>query len=67
MYVCSCNALTVRQVKSVAGEARGSVSAAYRALGCRPQCGKCVCFAREVLDEHRGDGATVTLLPVAAD
>ncbi|GAK45694.1 bacterioferritin-associated ferredoxin [Tepidicaulis marinus] len=66
MYVCSCNALTVRQVKSVAPEAGGSVSAAYRALGCRPRCGKCICFAREVLDEGTPRPAA-SLMPMAAD
>jgi len=50
MYVCLCNALTDRDVRN---SAQGSCSVAmvYRALGCEPQCGKCVPFVRQMLRE----------------
>jgi bacterioferritin-associated ferredoxin len=52
MIVCSCNALKEAQIREVA---RGGVRCereAYSRLGCRPQCGQCLVFARQlVLDE----------------
>jgi bacterioferritin-associated ferredoxin len=49
MYVCSCNALTDRQILSVAREAKGSPERAYGLLGCEPQCAKCLPVVREIL------------------
>ena len=50
MYVCLCNGFTDRQVRNVA-EKKGSVATVYRRLGCRPQCGKCVPFVRQMLTD----------------
>lgn len=50
MYVCSCNALTDRQILSVAREAGGSPERAYALLGCEPQCAKCLPVVQEILD-----------------
>lgn len=49
MYVCLCNAITDRDVRAHAACEGCTVSAVYRALGTRPQCGKCVPFVREML------------------
>ncbi|HTZ79224.1 MAG TPA: (2Fe-2S)-binding protein [Stellaceae bacterium] len=52
MYVCLCNGLTDRQVRGAAGSAKCSPAGVYRALGVRPQCGKCVPLMREILRDH---------------
>lgn len=49
MYVCLCNGFTDRQVRAVSREASGSAAEVYRRLGCRPQCGKCVPFVRDMV------------------
>jgi bacterioferritin-associated ferredoxin len=51
MYVCLCNAITDRDFRAhVNVECEGcTVSAVYRALGTRPQCGKCVPYVRQLL------------------
>ncbi|MGH7031576.1 MAG: (2Fe-2S)-binding protein [Stellaceae bacterium] len=49
MYVCLCNAITDRDVRAHSECEGCTVSAVYRALGTRPQCGKCVPFVREML------------------
>lgn len=70
MYVCSCNALTDRQILSVAREAQGSPERAYSLLGCEPQCARCLPLVREILakaeemgeqldDNRDGDDANV--------
>jgi bacterioferritin-associated ferredoxin len=49
MYVCLCNRITDRDFHAHAeGEGR-TVSMVYRALGAKPQCGKCVPFVRQLL------------------
>ncbi|MGE0258023.1 MAG: bacterioferritin-associated ferredoxin [Alphaproteobacteria bacterium] len=58
MYVCLCNGLSDRDLLPHARSGGHSVSMVYQACGCRPQCGKCVPFVRQMLREHAGDAAT---------
>lgn len=51
MYVCLCNGITDRDFRAQAECEGCTVSAVYRALGKRPQCGKCVPFVRQLLRE----------------
>ncbi len=49
MYVCLCNGITDRDFRAhVEGEDR-TVSMVYRALGKKPQCGRCVPFVQRLL------------------
>jgi bacterioferritin-associated ferredoxin len=50
VIVCVCNALRDRQVRA-AGRALQSTCprTAYAHLGCKPKCGQCLPYAREVL------------------
>lgn len=61
MYVCLCHALTDRDIDACCGgDDGGTVSSVYRALGLRPQCGKCVPMVRQIVREATaaaGDGA----------
>jgi bacterioferritin-associated ferredoxin len=58
MYICLCNALTDRDLRLHTAAGGGSVAMVYQACGCRPQCGKCVPFVRQMLREG-GDTATL--------
>ena len=58
MYICLCNALTDRDVRAHS-EGGCSVSMVYKALGCEPQCGKCVPFVRRMLREQSGVAAEI--------
>jgi len=49
MYICLCNGFTDGKVRLVARNGECSVSEVYRALGCKPQCGKCVPFVRDLI------------------
>jgi bacterioferritin-associated ferredoxin len=51
MYVCVCNAVTDRQIRSQSECTRGTVAEVYRALGIKLQCGKCVRTAKCIIDE----------------
>jgi bacterioferritin-associated ferredoxin len=49
MYVCLCNAITDRDFRAHAEREGSTVSAVYRSLGKKPQCGKCAPFVRQLL------------------
>lgn len=51
MYVCICNALSDGRIRAVAPESGGSAAAVYKALGCRPQCGRCVPLVGDIVRE----------------
>ena len=57
MIVCSCNALSESQVRAAARKGACSPEAAYAKLGCEVQCGTCVFYAQEVIDDERRDGS----------
>jgi bacterioferritin-associated ferredoxin len=49
MYVCLCHAITDREFCAHAADEGRTVSAVYRSLGAKPQCGKCVPYVRQLL------------------
>jgi bacterioferritin-associated ferredoxin len=49
MVVCVCNALRERDVRQAARSGCRDPLSAYASLGCRPRCGQCVPFARELI------------------
>ena len=54
MIVCVCNAIREGEVRAAAAaRARLRRVSAYAALGCEPQCGCCLDYAQEVIDEER--------------
>jgi bacterioferritin-associated ferredoxin len=50
MYVCVCNAVTDRQIRSQSECGRGTVADIYRALGIKLKCGKCVPTAKSIIN-----------------
>jgi bacterioferritin-associated ferredoxin len=55
MIVCICNAIGEDEVRSAARAGAPCAKSAYAHLGCEVQCGSCVCFAQEIVDEERAD------------
>jgi bacterioferritin-associated ferredoxin len=53
MVVCVCNAIREREVREAARAGACDPCGAYATLGCRPKCGKCLPFARALMDEER--------------
>jgi bacterioferritin-associated ferredoxin len=54
MIVCVCNRITEHEVREAAAKGAGTPEAAYHKLGCEPQCGCCLDYAQEIIDEERG-------------
>jgi bacterioferritin-associated ferredoxin len=53
MIVCVCNRISEKEVRHLAQAGASSPEAAYESLGCEPQCGCCLDFAQELIDEER--------------
>lgn len=54
MVVCVCNAIRERQVRDAVRQGASDPCGAYASLGCRPKCGKCLPFAKELIAHERG-------------
>jgi bacterioferritin-associated ferredoxin len=52
MIVCCCNALRESQVRAAAREGARCEREVYQRLGCRPQCGQCLPYARTLVREE---------------
>jgi bacterioferritin-associated ferredoxin len=53
MIVCVCNAIRESEVRAAARAGASCPTSAYRARGCKPRCGQCFSFAREVIAAER--------------
>jgi len=49
MIVCVCNAIRENEVRAAARAGASCPTSAYRARGCKPRCGQCFSFAREII------------------
>lgn len=54
MYICICNGITDGQIQTAIENGASSVPAVYRAHGCQPQCGKCGCDIKDMLNQNAG-------------
>ena len=53
MIVCVCNAITEKEVREAARSGARTAESAYAELGCEPQCGCCLDYAQEIIDEEK--------------
>jgi bacterioferritin-associated ferredoxin len=52
MIVCVCNRITEAEVRKAARDGARTPEAAYAQVGCEVQCGCCLAYAQEVIDEQ---------------
>ncbi len=57
MYVCICNAITDKQIRTAANAGATDLWALQHELGVGSQCGSCKESAAEILGELRADKA----------
>ena len=55
MYICLCNAVTERDIRTCIKEGACSLSDLQQCLGVGTCCGRCAPSARQVLHELRGE------------
>lgn len=51
VYVCNCNGIRERQVHQAISCGASTVKAVFDHVQCRPQCARCVCDIRQMIDE----------------
>lgn len=54
MIVCVCNAITEKELREAASKGSRTPEAAYATFACEVQCGCCLDYAQEIIDEERG-------------
>ncbi len=52
MIVCSCNVIREDEIRIAARAGARTPVDAYATLGCEPQCGCCLDYAQELIDEE---------------
>jgi bacterioferritin-associated ferredoxin len=62
MIVCVCNAITEHELREAVGRDARDPEAAYAKLGCEPQCGCCLDYAQEIIDEELGKGPNLRVV-----
>ena len=53
MYICNCNGLREREVRAAIAAGAGRPAQIFKACDSAPQCARCVCDMRQMLDEER--------------
>ena len=53
MIICLCNGITEKEVREAARKGARSPEAAYATLDCEPQCGCCLDYAQEIIDQEQ--------------
>jgi bacterioferritin-associated ferredoxin len=53
VYVCNCNGIRERDVRQAIDQGADRPSAVFRHCLSRPQCAKCVCDVRRMIDSYR--------------
>jgi bacterioferritin-associated ferredoxin len=66
MIVCVCNRITESEVRKAARCGAATPEAAYACHGCDVQCGCCLDFAQEVIDEEHSQTPKLRLVKQAA-
>ena len=54
MIVCVCNRITEKEVRDASQKGARTPEAAYEKLGCEVQCGCCLDYAQDLIDEEWG-------------
>jgi bacterioferritin-associated ferredoxin len=53
LYVCNCNGIREREVRSAIDAGASRPSDVFRHHQCKAQCAKCVCEMRAMIDESQ--------------
>ena len=52
MYVCNCNGIREREVRAAIEAGAQRPSEVFQACGARPQCARCVCDMKQMIDDQ---------------
>jgi bacterioferritin-associated ferredoxin len=54
VIVCSCNVIREDEIREAARKGSRTPEAAYATYDCELQCGCCLDYAQEIIDEEQG-------------
>lgn len=52
MYVCNCNGIREREVRAAIEAGASRPAEVFKACDARPQCARCVCDMKQMIDER---------------
>jgi bacterioferritin-associated ferredoxin len=53
VYICNCNGIREREVRAAIAAGANRPAQIFKACGSRPECARCICDMRQMLDEER--------------
>jgi bacterioferritin-associated ferredoxin len=53
VYVCNCNGIREREVRAAIDAGASTPAAVFRYRQCRPQCARCVCDMRQLIEGQK--------------
>ena len=53
MYICNCNGIREREVRAAIEQGADRPAEVFRHCQSRPQCAKCVCDVRRMIDSYQ--------------
>ncbi len=53
MYVCNCNGIREREVRAAIEAGASRPAEVFKACDARPQCARCVCDMKQMIDDQR--------------
>jgi bacterioferritin-associated ferredoxin len=66
MIVCICNRITESEVRDATRSGAATTEQAYACIGCEVQCGCCLDYAQEIIDEERDKRPRLRLVSAKA-
>jgi bacterioferritin-associated ferredoxin len=66
MYVCICNAIREKDLRSAARRCSGGAEAIYAAMGRPPQCRQCLDEAEDVIADELASCTATMAISIAA-
>jgi len=52
MFICNCNGIREREVRAAIEAGAERPAEIFRACGARPQCARCVCEMKQMIDDQ---------------
>ncbi|MCI3134376.1 (2Fe-2S)-binding protein [Phenylobacterium aquaticum] len=52
MFICNCNGIREREVRAAIEAGAERPVEIFRACGARPQCARCVCEMKQMIDDQ---------------
>jgi len=52
MYICVCNGISDKQVRTAVRQGAETVGRVFKSQGCKPECAQCVSCIRDIIEDE---------------